>query len=103
MAEYSCNLSDNMGALSVADDHSIELGLDDIIRAQLRKIKNDFDSVFSWDILQLSGYNQNIMYNIIDRVQENLEMIIIDGKENEFNFSRFYSQLIVIHEDYTSK
>ncbi|XP_016658449.1 uncharacterized protein LOC100575167 [Acyrthosiphon pisum] len=103
MAGYSGNLSDAMGALSVANDHSIELGLDNNIQAQLKKIKNNFESVFSWDILQLSEFNQNIMFNIIDKVQENLEMIIIDGKDNEFNFSGFYLQLIAIYEHYMSK
>jgi len=66
MAGYSGYLTDAMGALSVADDQAIELGLDDNIQAQLKKIKNDFESVFSWDILQLSEFNQNIMFNIID-------------------------------------
>jgi len=88
MAGYSGNFSDTMGALSVADDHSTEPVLDDNIQAQLRKIRNDFENVFSWDILQLSEFNLNIMFNMIDRVQENLEMIIMDGKDNEFNFSR---------------
>jgi len=88
MFGYSGNLSDAMDALSVADDHSIEPGLHNNIQAQLRKIKNDYESVFSWDIHQLSEFNQNIMLNIIDRVQENIEFIIIDGKDDEFNFSR---------------
>ncbi|CAI6346249.1 unnamed protein product [Macrosiphum euphorbiae] len=70
MAEYSSNLSDAMGALSVADDHYIEPELDDNIQAQLRKIKNDFESVFSWDILQLSEFDQNIMFNIIDKYKK---------------------------------
>ncbi|CAI6353710.1 unnamed protein product [Macrosiphum euphorbiae] len=99
MAGHSSNLSDAMGALSVADDHSIEPGLDDNIQAQLRKIKNDFESVFSWDIIQSSEFDQNI----IDKVQENLEMIIMDGKDDEFNFSRFYLQLTTIYEHYMSK
>eukprot|EP00102_Acyrthosiphon_pisum_P021228 XP_016658438.1 PREDICTED: uncharacterized protein LOC107883282 [Acyrthosiphon pisum] len=102
MAIYDDNLSDKMGALSV-DDHWIELGLDDYIQTQLKKIKNDFESVFSWDIHKSSEFNQNLYLNITDRIQENLSMIIDEIDENEFNFYRFYLQLIVIHEDYTSK
>ncbi|XP_060870952.1 uncharacterized protein LOC132945272 isoform X2 [Metopolophium dirhodum] len=102
MAVYDDNLSDKMGALSV-DDHWIELGLDDYIQTQLKKIKNDFESVFSWDIHKSSEFNPNLYLNINDRVQEKLSMIIDEIDENEFNFYRFYLQLIVIYEDYMSK
>lgn len=81
------NLSDKMGALSV-DDHWIELGLDDYIQTQLKKIKNDFESVFSWDIHKSSEFHQNLYLNITDTVQENLSLIIDEIDENEFNLYR---------------
>jgi len=87
MAVHDDNLSEEMGALSV-DDHWIELGLDDNIQTQLRKIKNDFESVFSWDIHKSSEFNRNLFLNIIDKVKEKLSMIIDDIDENEFNLYR---------------
>lgn len=77
--------------LSVYEDHWIKLGLDNNIKTQLRNIKNCFESVFSWDIHTLSGFNQSFKFNIIDKVQEKQEMIIdMDGtgKDDEFVFYR---------------
>jgi len=73
------------------DDHWIERGLDNNIKAQLRKIKNNFESIFSWNIHQLSGFNQSLDFNIINKVQEKQEMIRdMDGTctDNEFIFYR---------------
>jgi len=89
MAGYVDDLSDLMGALSFNDDHWNELGLDDSIRRQLRKIEKDYESIFSWDIQQLTGVNQNLMMNLIDKIHEKQEMII--DKDNEFNLNRYLS------------
>jgi len=91
MAGYSDPLADVKDTLSVYEDHWIKLGLDNNIKTQLRNIKNYFESVFSWDIYTLSGFNQSLKFNIIDKVQEKKEMIIdMDGtgKGDEFVFYR---------------
>jgi len=86
MAGYVDQLSDAMGVLSFNDDHWNELGLDNNIRTQLRKIENDYESIFSWDIQKLTGINQNLLMNLIDKVREKQEMII--DKDEEFNLNR---------------
>ncbi|XP_016657442.1 uncharacterized protein LOC107882879 [Acyrthosiphon pisum] len=106
MSGYNNPLADVKDTLSVYEDHWIKLGLDNNIKIQLRNIKNCFESVFSWDIYTLSGFNQSFKFNIIDKVQEKQEMIIdMDdtGKGDEFVFYRFFLQLITIHEDYMSE
>ncbi|XP_025197118.1 uncharacterized protein LOC112595929 [Melanaphis sacchari] len=101
MAGYVEHLSDVMDTLSINDDHWNELELDENIRTQLKEIENDYESIFSWDIQRLTGCNQNLLVNIIDKVREKLEMVI--DKDNEFNLNRFYLQLIVIYELYIKK
>ncbi|CAI6350792.1 unnamed protein product [Macrosiphum euphorbiae] len=101
MAGYVDQLSDAMGALSFDNDHWNELGLDNSIRTQLRKIENEFESIFSWDIQKLTGINQNLMLNLIDKIREKQEMII--DKDDEFNLNRFYLQLVASYELYNSK
>lgn len=86
MAGCVDQLSDAMGALSFNDDHWNELGLDGSIQTQLRKIENEYESIFSWNIQKLTGINQNLMMNLIDKVREKQEMII--DKDNEFNLNR---------------
>jgi len=86
MAGYVDQLSDAMGALSFDNDHWNELGLDNSIRTQLRKIENEFESIFSWDIQKLTGINQNLMMNLIDKIREKQEMII--DADDEFNLNR---------------
>lgn len=89
MAGCVDELSDSMGALSFNDDHWNKLGLDNSIRRQLRKIEKDYESIFSWDIQQLTGVNQNLMMNLIDKIREKQEMII--DKDNEFNLNKYLS------------
>ncbi|XP_022179430.1 uncharacterized protein LOC111040046 isoform X1 [Myzus persicae] len=101
MAGCVDQLSDAMGALSFNDNHWNELGLEDSIRMQLRKIENDYESIFSWDIQQLTGVNQNLMMNLIDKIREKQEMIM--DKDDEFNLNRFYLQLVASYELYISK
>jgi len=86
MAGYVDQLSDAMGALSFNNNHWNELELDDSIRTQLKKIENDYESIFSWDIQKLTGANQNLMMNIIDKVREKQEMIMDNA--GEFNLNR---------------
>ncbi|XP_026822086.1 uncharacterized protein LOC113560423 [Rhopalosiphum maidis] len=100
MARFIEHLSDEMGTLSI-NDHWNELGLDENIRKKLKEIENDYESIFSWNIQQLTGCNQNLMNNRIEKVREKLEMII--DKEDEYNLNRFYLQLIVSYELYISK
>ncbi|XP_016657447.1 uncharacterized protein LOC100571226 [Acyrthosiphon pisum] len=98
------DLSDTMGALSVDDNRWKELGLYDNIRTQLRKIENDYESIFSWNIKQLTGVNQNLMTNLVDNVRGGLEIItVMDGKDDKFKLIRFYSQLVICYELYNSK
>jgi len=87
MAGCVDELSDSIGALSFNDNHWNELGLENSIRRQLRKIEKDYESIFSWDIQQLTGVNQNLMMNLIDKIREKQEMII--DKDNEFNLNRY--------------
>uniref|UniRef100_A0A2S2PAG1 Uncharacterized protein n=1 Tax=Schizaphis graminum TaxID=13262 RepID=A0A2S2PAG1_SCHGA len=84
MAGYIEHLSDEMGTLSI-NDHWNELGLDENIRKKLKEIENDYESIFSWNIQQLTGCNQNLMSNRIEKVREKLEMII--DKEDEYNLN----------------
>lgn len=95
------HLSDAMGTLSVNDDHWNELGLDENIRKQLKKIENECESIFSWDIQRLTGCIQNLLINRVDKVREKIEMII--DKDDEYNLNRFYLQLIVCYELYINK
>ncbi|XP_060836483.1 uncharacterized protein LOC132919152 [Rhopalosiphum padi] len=94
------HLSNEVGTLSI-NDHWNELGLDESHRTQLKEIENDYESIFSWNIQQLTGWNQNLMINLIEKVREKLEMII--DKKDEYNLNRFCLQLVVCHELYISK
>lgn len=85
MAGCVDQLSDAMDALSFNDDHWNELGLDSSIQTQLRKIENEYESIFSWNIQKLTGVKQNLMMNLIDKVREKQEII---DKDNEFNLNR---------------
>ncbi|XP_060878757.1 uncharacterized protein LOC132951078 isoform X2 [Metopolophium dirhodum] len=98
------DLPDAMGALSVDDNRWKELGLDDNIRTQLRKIENDYESIFSWNIKRLTGANQNLMTNLVNNIRGRLEIItVMDGKDDTFKLTRFYSQLVVCYELYNIK
>jgi hypothetical protein len=79
------HLSNEVGTLSI-NDHWNELGLDESQRTQLKEIKNDYESIFSWNIQQLTGWNQNLMINIIEKVRDKLGMII--DKKDEYNLNR---------------
>jgi hypothetical protein len=85
MAGYVEHLSDVMGTLLINDDHWNELGLDENIRTQLKEIENNYESIFSWDIQQLTG-GKHLKFNLIDKVREQIEMII--DKDNEYNLNR---------------
>jgi len=83
--------SDVKSVFNDDDDHWIERGLNNDIKAQLREIKNNFESIFSWNIHQLSRFNQNLDFDIINKVQEKQEMLRdIDGMvtDGEFIFYR---------------
>ncbi|XP_022178163.1 uncharacterized protein LOC111039142 [Myzus persicae] len=102
MAGYDDHLIDEMDtlALSVND----ELVVDDNIRAQLRKIEKDYESIFSWDIQGSIGVNKNQMSSVIDKVREKTQLsIVMDAKGDGFNLTRFYLQLIVSYELYIRK
>lgn len=86
MAGYDDPLNDTMGALSVDDDHWIELGLDNKIRTQLSEIKNNYESIFSWDIQKLTGVNQSLHLNLIDKIRDKQEMIT--AMDDEFDLNR---------------
>jgi len=90
MAEYDENyLSELMGALSIDDNHWEELGLDDSIRTQLIKIENDYESIFSWNIKQLTEPNQNLTSKLIDNVRGKLEIItVMSESDDKFNLNR---------------
>jgi len=85
MAGYDGNLNDAMNALDVND----ELVLDDSIRTQLSIIEKDYESVFSWDIQQLTGVNTNHTLNLINKIRDKKQMAIdMAAKDDEFNFDR---------------
>lgn len=92
MAECIDSLSDSMASLSASsgdtdvDKHLKELKLDSSVRAKLLQIENAFESIFSWEVKKITGTNQNLMMNLIDKVQEKCEMVI--DKENVFNLNR---------------
>jgi len=79
-----------IAALSVNDDRWKELGLDDIIQTQLIKIQNDYESIFSWDIQQLTGVNQNLRLSLVDKVRGKQEIITdVNGcKNDDFDLNR---------------
>lgn len=101
MAGYDDPLNDAIGALSVGDDHWIELGLDNKIRKQLNEIKNNYESIFSWDIQKLTGVNLCMQLNLIDKIRDKQE--IITAMDDEFDLNRFYLQLVASYELYNSK
>lgn len=86
MAGCDDHLNDPMGALSVDDDHWIELGLDNNIRTQLNEIKNDYESIFSWDIQKLTEIHHNLKFNFIDKIRDKQEMITT--MDDEFDLNR---------------
>lgn len=94
MASYDDHLANEMGALSVDADPCKELELDNNIRSQLRKIENDYESIFSWSIGRLTGVNQNLLLNLLDKIREKQEMII--DKDNEFNLNRYLTYVQII-------
>jgi len=90
------DLPNAMGALSVDDNRWKELGLDDNIRTQLRKIENDYESIFSWNIKQLTGANQNLMTNLIDNIRGQLEIItVMDSNGDKFKLTRYNHQRFI--------
>ncbi|KAL4141617.1 hypothetical protein QTP88_004228 [Uroleucon formosanum] len=104
MAVNDDHSTDAMAALSVNDDCWKELELDDIVQTQLIKIENDYESIFSWDIKRLTGYSQNRMLNLVDKVRGKQEVITyFNGYKDVFNLNRFYLQLVATYELYNSK
>lgn len=89
MAVNDDHSTDAMAALSVNDDCWKELELDDIVQTQLIKIENDYESIFSWDIKRLTGYSQNRMLNLVDKVRGKQEVITyFNGYKDVFNLNR---------------
>lgn len=86
MARYDDPLNNAIGALSVDDDRWIELGLDYKIRTQLSEIKNNYESIFSWDIQKLTEVNMCQKWNLIDKIRDKQEMIIT--MDDEFDLNR---------------
>lgn len=87
MAKCSVDeMSDTMCALSVNEECLPKLELDDDVLTKLEQIKNDYESIFSWDIKQRTGMRQNLMMNLIDRTRENCEIIV--DKDNVFNLNK---------------
>lgn len=85
MAELHNNLSKEMSALSVNNALLNELPLINNVQSKLNKVKTDYESIFSWDIQQLTDYNYKKL-NQIDRIREKCEMIM--EKNNAFNLDR---------------
>lgn len=87
MAKCSVDgMTDTMCALSVSEECLNKLKLDDNVRAKLDQIKNDYESIFSWDIKQHTGISQNLMMNLINTIREKCEIIV--DKDNMFNLNR---------------
>lgn len=87
MAAHSKDLCDAMVGLSIENDvHLKQLGLSDYQRSKLKEIVNDYDSIFSWDIKQLTGNSQNLMANLVNKMREKCEMIF--HKDDEFNLNK---------------
>jgi len=85
------DLSDVMvDTLSIDDNNRWEeLGLDDNIRTQLIKIENDYETIFSWNIKQLTEPNQNLVLNLLDRVRGQLQIItVMFDSDDKFNLNR---------------
>jgi len=90
MAGYVKNdLTDVMGALTIDENRWEKLGLDDNIRTQLLKIENDYESIFSWKIKQLTGANQNLKANLIDNIRGQLNIFTaMFDSDDKFNLNR---------------
>jgi hypothetical protein len=92
MAECIDSLSNTMASLSASNGntdvgkHSKEHELDNNVRAKLLQIENLYESIFSWEVKKLTGTNQNLMLNLIDKIQDKCKMIV--DKENVFNSKR---------------
>ncbi|KAL5240437.1 hypothetical protein ACI65C_007847 [Semiaphis heraclei] len=105
MAGYVENdMPDVTGALTIGEKRWEELGLSDNIRTQLIKIENDYESIFSWNIKQLTEPNQNLNADLIDNVRGRLEIIkVMFDKDDKFHLNRFYLQLVATYELYNNK
>ncbi|KAL5240440.1 hypothetical protein ACI65C_007850 [Semiaphis heraclei] len=100
------DLSDVMvGTLSIDDQNRWEeLGLDDNIRTQLIKIENDYESIFSWNIKQLTEPNQDPTSDLLDNVRGQQQIItVMFDKDDKFHLNRFYLQLVASYELYNRK
>lgn len=84
MAELS-NLVD---ALSINDKSCTteELRLDENLRKSLIHIKNNYESVFSWEIRERTEKNQNLLAEFINITQEKYDLIA--ERDDEFNLNR---------------
>ncbi|XP_050432046.1 uncharacterized protein LOC126840397 isoform X2 [Adelges cooleyi] len=63
----------------------------------LNKIKNDYESIFSWDVKEKTGSQQNLLSNLIDKIMEKNEMFINEN-DDTIEFNRFHLQLIICYE-----
>lgn len=87
MAAHNKDLCDAMDHLSIDNDVRLkQLGLNNDQRSKLKEILNGYDSIFSWDIKQLTGNSQNLMANLVDKMREKCEMILL--KDDEFNLNK---------------
>lgn len=81
MATLSTSISD-----VDVNEHLKELGLADEARAKLLQIENNYEGIFSWEVKKLTGINQNLMMNLIDKIREECDLVV--DKENAFNLNR---------------
>lgn len=91
MAECVDDLSKSMAVLFTGDDddHLKELGLADDTRAQLRQMKNDYESIFSWDIKRRSDFKGNLLNDHIDFIREKYEIHIAYYETDVFDLHRY--------------
>jgi len=70
MAEQCDNIIKETDDLSINDNSPNKLIPDDNVNGQLKNIIEANESIFSWDIRNLTGHCQDQLYTFTDKVQE---------------------------------
>lgn len=91
MEEKNDNLFNEMETFSAVEDVRFKnLGLYDHVWIKRNKLKNEYETVFSWDIEKLTGKNgnKNVLSNFIVRIRKRSELNI-DNNDGMFNLNRY--------------
>jgi len=66
--------------MSVDDICSKRYGSEDSVQTDLNRIKNDYESIFSWNIKEKTSTNINRMLKVIDKTRKKFD-IVMESKD----------------------